>query len=112
MLGGPAITALPEVEAGGSFLARLALGVGGRAVIAADCEGKASIGGVSVAAKSGRDVCLVRLDTDGKPLSTGLYDGPSDVGLQALALTPQGGAVIVGVSIGAPPAQGFVALIP
>jgi hypothetical protein len=92
---------------------RLALGAAGQAVIAANCEGTASVGGMSVTTKpgSGQDVCLVRLDTNGKPLSTGLYSEQSDDALWDMALTPQGGAVVVGLAIGSP-VRGFVGLIP
>lgn len=93
---------------------RLAVGAGGQAVIAADCEGQLSVGGMSVMTKSGQDICLVRFDIDGKPLTTGLYSGPSDDSLQAMALTPQGGAVVVGFSSNenGQNVQAFDALIP
>ena len=82
-------------------------------MIAANCEGTATVGGLSATTKpgSGQDVCIFRLDPDGKPLSAGVHGEQSTDVLRDMALTPQGGAVVVGLAIG-PVVQGFVALIP
>lgn len=78
--------------------ARLDVDAQGDAVVATECEGPVSYGGMSIAPKASRDICLVRFDANGAPLATGLFSTALGDTLSDMALTHTGEAVIAGGS--------------
>lgn len=105
------------VFGGPDFVAnsRLVVDAAGETLLAADCRGTASYQGVSVTAAAGQDICLLRLDASGQPLSTGLYSGTFNQRLEDMAVTPAGTVVVVGLSVddeGSGAMAGFVGTVP
>lgn len=103
---------------GPGFIANalLAVDAAGQTVVAAECEGSASYGAVSVASKASRDVCILRIDPKGAAVSASLFSSPVGDTLSGVALNPAGDPVVVGVSSdlygdSMDPPKGFVSTV-